>query len=144
MQDIRMCQKKVWNEWDSLFFAIRRNLWAMRVVNWRCRLWLCGGCCKRDWKWSRIVFTCSSFFSHFGTRCITTDETSQWILNGCYTSESILSYNDQIIITRSDDNLRLPLQNSIFQLFKVSGEYNMKIDTAKTKVQACRNKSLND
>jgi hypothetical protein len=37
---------RVWNEWDSLFFAVKRNLCAMRVVNWRCRLWLCGGVAK--------------------------------------------------------------------------------------------------
>jgi hypothetical protein len=70
VQDVRMRQKKVWHEWDSLFFAVRRNLCAMRVVNWRCRLWLCEGCCERDWKWSPVVFTWYSFFNHFGTRCI--------------------------------------------------------------------------
>jgi hypothetical protein len=57
MYDVRVFQKKTWNEWDSLFFAVGRNLCAMRVVNWRCQLWLRGGCCERDWKWSPIIFT---------------------------------------------------------------------------------------
>jgi hypothetical protein len=34
------------NEWDSIFFAVRRNLCAKRVVNWRCRPWPCGGVAK--------------------------------------------------------------------------------------------------
>jgi hypothetical protein len=65
VQDVHMCQKKVWNEWDSLIFAVRRNLWAMQVMNWRCRLWLCGGCCERDWKWSPMIFTWCNFFNMF-------------------------------------------------------------------------------
>jgi hypothetical protein len=59
-----------------------------------------------------------------------------------YCDRPVLSCNDQIVITRSDDNLHL--QKGIFKLFKVSGEYNMKTDNAKIKAQACRNKSLND
>ena len=51
------------NEWDSLFFAVRRNLCAVRVVNWRCRVWLCGGCFERDCTWSPTVFTCCSFWN---------------------------------------------------------------------------------
>jgi hypothetical protein len=46
------------NEWDSHFFTVRRNLCAMRVVSWRCRLWMCVGCYP-------IIFTWCSFFSHF-------------------------------------------------------------------------------
>jgi hypothetical protein len=70
VQDVRVCQKKMWNESRQLFFAVRRNPCAMRVVNWRCRLWLCGGRCERDWKWSLIFFTWCSYFNHFGTRFI--------------------------------------------------------------------------
>jgi len=33
-----VCQKKTWNEWESLFFAVRKNLCAVRVVNWICRV----------------------------------------------------------------------------------------------------------
>ena len=62
VQDGRVCQKKAWNEWDSHFYTVRRNLCAVGVVNWRCRVWLCGGCCERDCnKWRR--FTCCSFWN---------------------------------------------------------------------------------
>jgi hypothetical protein len=50
----------------QFFFAVRRNLCAMLVVDistmtvWRC--------CERDWKWSPIVLTWCSFFGQFGTR----------------------------------------------------------------------------
>jgi hypothetical protein len=67
LQDVHVCQKKVWNEWDSLFFSVRRNLCAMRVVNSRCQLWLYGGLWERLWKLSPITFTCCSFFTNFGT-----------------------------------------------------------------------------
>jgi hypothetical protein len=67
MQDAHMCQKK-----GGTSEAVRRNVCAMRVVNWRCRLWLRGGCCERDWKWSPIILTWCSFCGHFGTRCIVT------------------------------------------------------------------------
>jgi hypothetical protein len=39
VQDVRVRQKKVWNEWYDLFFSVWRNLCAMRVLNWKCRLW---------------------------------------------------------------------------------------------------------
>jgi hypothetical protein len=49
VQDVRLCQKNVWNQSESLFFSVRRNLCAMRVVNWtrQRRLWRC---CERVWK----------------------------------------------------------------------------------------------
>jgi hypothetical protein len=72
VQHVRMFQKKTCNERDSLLFAFPRNLCAMRVVNWRYLVWLCGGgrSCEGDWKWSPVVFTPCSFFTHFGSWCI--------------------------------------------------------------------------
>ena len=63
VQDGRVCEKKAWNEWDSLFFAVRRSLGAVRFVNWRCRVWLFGGCCERDCKWNPTVSTCCIFWN---------------------------------------------------------------------------------
>jgi hypothetical protein len=57
VQDVHVCQKKEWSERNSIFSQVWRHLCAMRVVNWRCRLWQCGRCCERDWKWSPIVFS---------------------------------------------------------------------------------------
>jgi hypothetical protein len=60
VEDVFVCQKKVWNEWDSLKKSVRRarrELEVSTMTVWRC--------CERDWIWSPVVFTwCSSCGDH--------------------------------------------------------------------------------
>jgi hypothetical protein len=44
--------------------------------------------------------------------------------------------DDQVLITRSEDHL----QKDVSELFKIVGEYNMKISTTKTMVLAFQGK----